>query len=54
MNVIEREHTLREAARRYLLGEISYEALTRIRRGVDGLAARGRLIVDGGRLAESG
>ena len=35
--IIERERILRDAARRYLAGEVTYEELTRIRRETDGL-----------------
>lgn len=35
MTIPERERLLRDAARRYLAGEISYEELTAIRRRVD-------------------
>lgn len=35
MTVLERERILKEAARRYLASEISYEEMTAIRRKID-------------------
>jgi hypothetical protein len=35
VNAVERERILRDAARRYILGEITYEEMTAIRRRID-------------------